>query len=341
MTTHIVKIYNAERDYKKIELAAKIIKDGGIVALPTETVYGIAANALDENAAAKIFKAKGRPADNPLIVHVESLEQVYDLVSDFPDDAHLLARKFWPGPLTIVLPKSNKIPGIVSAGLSTVAIRMPSNPVISAVIRASGLPLAAPSANLSGKPSPTSAAHCIADLSGKVDLIIDGGACDVGVESTVITLASDPPRLLRPGMVTLEQLRAALGDVVCDPAVTSKASPTKKAQSPGMKYRHYAPNAKITLVHGDFASFKRFMDTKRGSVALVFDGDEKKLSLPCVTYGDENNPAEQAKMLFSSLRRLDEIGAQSVYARAPETTDVSLAVYNRLLRACSFNEIYL
>lgn len=341
MNTQLIKIYNIERDFKKIGLAAEILKNGGLVALPTETVYGIAANALDEAAAARIFKVKGRPADNPLIVHVADLEQLYGLVSDFPETAMLLAKKFWPGPLTMVLPKSGRIPDSVSAGLSTVAVRMPSHPIISAVIRESGLPLAAPSANISGRPSPTSATHCVEDLNGKVDMIIDGGDCEVGVESTVITLVSDIPRLLRPGMVTLEQLREILGNVTCDPAVTSKPAPTGKVHSPGMKYRHYAPNAKITLVHSDFASFARYMETKRGSVALVFDGEEKKLHIPCVTYGSEKNPEEQAKRLFASLRKLDEIGAQSVYARAPETIGASLAVYNRLVRACAFNEIFL
>lgn len=341
MNTQIIKIFDPDRDRKKIELAAGILKKGGIVALPTETVYGIAANALDENAVAKIFKAKGRPADNPLIVHVASLEQAYDLVAEFPDTASLLAESFWPGPLTVVLPKSDIIPSVVSAGLPTVAVRMPSHPVVAAVIRTSGLPLAAPSANISGKPSPTSANHCIEDLNGKVDLIIDGGGCDVGVESTVITLTAEPPRLLRPGMITLEQLREVLGNVACDSSVTSKIATSKKVHSPGMKYKHYSPNAKITLIHGDFASFARFVEAKRGSVALVFDGEEKKLHLPCVTYGSKKNPAEQAKRIFASLRQLDEIGAQSVYARAPGMTGASLAVYNRLIRACSFDEIYL
>lgn len=341
MNTQIIKIYDVLRDRKKIELAAAVIKDGGIVALPTETVYGIAANALDENAVMKIFKAKGRPADNPLIVHVASLEQAYGLVSDFPDDAKLLAQKFWPGPLTIILPKSEIIPKAVSAGLPTVAVRIPSHPITSAVIRESGLPLAAPSANISGRPSPTSAQHCIEDLNGKVDLIIDGGDCEVGLESTVISLATTPPRLLRPGIITLEQLRDTIGSVACDPAVTSETSPTWKVHSPGMKYRHYAPNAKITLVHGDFASFARFVEPKRGSVALVFDGEEKKLHITCITYGSEKNPAEQAKRLFASLRQLDEIGAQNVYARAPGKSGASLAVYNRLIRACAFQEIYL
>lgn len=341
MKTQLLKIHNPDRDTDKINLAAEILRNGGLAVLPTETVYGIAANALDEKAVANIFKVKGRPSDNPLIVHVSNLEQVYDLVAEFPEQARRLAKNFWPGPLTIVLPKSDKIPYIVSAGLNTVAVRMPAHPVMAAVIRASGLPLAAPSANLSGKPSPTTAAHCIEDLNGKVDLILDGGDCTVGVESTVITLADDTPRLLRPGMVTLEQLQAVLGTVVCDAAVTSHTEPTGKVHSPGMKYKHYAPAASITLVHGDFESFAQFMETKRGSIALVFDGEEQNLPVPCVTYGSRKNPEEQAKRLFASLRKLDEIGAQNVYARAPERDGASLAVYNRLIRACAFCEIDL
>lgn len=341
MKTRIAKIFDLDRDYAKIKLAAEILKNGGLVALPTETVYGIAANALDSDAVQGIFEAKGRPTDNPLIVHIESIDDVFPLVADFPPAAKKLAESFWPGPLTMVLPKTDKIPSVVSAKLDTVAIRMPSHPVIRAVIRESGLPLAAPSANLSGRPSPTSARHCIEDLNGKVALILDGGDCEVGIESTVISLATEPPRLLRPGMITLEQICEVLGEVRTDPAVTSKMDGGAHASSPGMKYKHYAPKAKLTLVHGDFKSFVEFASSKTGAFALVFDGEDKKLAIPCITYGAKKNPAGQARRLFSSLRALDEAGAQSVFVRAPEASGESLGVYNRLLRAAAFNEVFL
>ena len=221
----------------EIEKAADIIKNGGLVAMPTETVYGLAANALDGKAVAKIFKAKGRPMDNPLIVHISDISQIYPLVREFPEKARILAEKFWAGPLTIILPKSDIIPDEVSAGLDTVAIRFPSNKIAQALISKS-MPLAAPSANLSGSPSPTNARHVFDDMNGRIDAIIDGGECEVGVESTVITLATDTPRLLRPGGITVEQLREAIGDVIIDDAVLNPLKSGEKAASPGMKYKH-------------------------------------------------------------------------------------------------------
>lgn len=342
MNTEIVKIEDAQRDLPLIRRAADVLLAGGLVALPTETVYGLAANALDKNAVRKIFAAKGRPQDNPLIVHVAGLKELEPLVARFPDKAALLAEEFWPGPLTMVLPKSGLIPDAVSAGLPTVAVRMPSHPVMRAVISVSGLPLAAPSANRSGHPSPTEARHCIDDLSGKVDMIIDGGECSVGLESTVISLACEPPLLLRPGAVTLEQLRAVLDDVECDGAVSGRMNENTQASSPGMKYKHYAPDAKITLVHGAFESFARLLSEQNGSAALVFDGEEPLLpQICCIAYGPKNDPAHQARHLFSALRELDTRGFRRVYARAPKPHGMGLAVYNRLLRAAAFDEIYL
>lgn len=341
MNTKIIKITDLQRDSAKIKQIAQVLRDGGLAVLPTETVYGVAANALDPDAVAGIFKAKGRPSDNPLIVHIAGLGEITSLVTSFPPEAEALAARFWPGPLTMILPKSAVVPAIVSANLPTVAIRMPSHPIIRSVIIESGLPLAAPSANVSGRPSPTTARHCIDDLNGKVDLIVDGGDCDVGLESTVLTLAAPVPRLLRPGIITLEELQEVLGDVEVDPAVASKSDGGSPAASPGMKYKHYAPKVKITLVHGDFKSFARFVGQKPGAAALVFDGEEKRLSIPCVCYGAKNNPAGQAHALFTALRQLDETGAQRVFARAPDMSGTGLAVYNRLIRAAAFDEIYL
>ncbi len=341
MKTTIIKITDAARDAAKIRQAAEVLKAGGLAALPTETVYGLAANALDEDAVMSIYRAKGRPADNPMIVHVASLEDIHPLVTDFPPEAERLAKRFWPGPLTMILPKTGAVPDVVSAKLPTVAIRMPSHPVFRAIVRECGLPLAAPSANVSGRPSPTNARHCIEDLNGKVDIIVDGGECEVGLESTVVSLCGEVPRLLRPGICSPEELLEILPDITVDPAVSARLAENAKPASPGMKYRHYAPNIKLVLVHGNRGEFTRFVKTKPAAGALVFDGEEKRVSVPCVTYGPADDPVRQANRLFSALRELDALGTAVVYARAPEQYGAGLAVYNRLLRAAGFEEIYL
>ena len=252
----------------EVEKAADIIKSGGLVAMPTETVYGLAANALDGKAVAKIFKAKGRPMDNPLIVHISDISQIYPLVREFPEKAKILAEKFWPGPFTIILPKSDIIPDEVSAGLDTVAIRFPSNKIAQALISKS-MPLAAPSANLSGSPSPTNARHVFDDMNGRINAIIDGGECEVGVESTVITLSTDTPRLLRPGGITVEQLRKAIGNVIIDDAVLNPLKSGEKAASPGMKYKHYAPKAHIILLEGSDSDFIKYVNSHKADVSVT------------------------------------------------------------------------
>ena len=249
-------------DENDIEKAAEIIKNGGLVAMPTETVYGLAANALDGKAVARIFKAKGRPMDNPLIVHISDISQIDSLVREFPEKARILAEKFWAGPLTMILPKSDIIPDEVSAGLDTVAIRFPSNKIAQALI-AKSMPLAAPSANLSGSPSPTNARHVFDDMNGRINAIIDGGECEVGVESTVITLSTDTPRLLRPGGITVEQLRKAIGNVIIDDAVLNPLKSGEKAASPGMKYKHYAPKAHIILLEGSDSDFIEYVNSRK------------------------------------------------------------------------------
>ena len=259
----------------EIDIAADIIKNGGIVAMPTETVYGLAADALNGEAVAKIFKAKGRPMDNPLIVHISDIKQIDMLVSEFPDKAKKLAEKFWPGPLTIVLPKSDIIPDEVSAGLSTVAIRFPSHPVAHELIAKSS-PIAAPSANLSGSPSPTTVRHVLADMDGRIDAIVDGGDCEVGVESTVITLAEDVPTLLRPGGVTLEQLRAEIGEVKVHPAVLKSLGKGMKASSPGMKYKHYSPKAEVILLRGSEQGFCEYIKANSDDKTAVLCYEEEK-----------------------------------------------------------------
>lgn len=325
-------------DDKAIDEAARIIRSGGLVAMPTETVYGLAANALDPQAVANIFKAKGRPMDNPLIVHISRFEQIYDLVSSVPEQAKRLAEAYWPGPMTIILPKSGLIPDEVSAGLPTVAIRMPSHPIARALIERSGRPLAAPSANSSGLPSPTTAAHVMDDMDGRIDAVIDSGECSVGIESTVVTLATDPPRLLRPGGITHPQLERILGRVDIDPAVLSDLKAGDRPASPGMKYKHYSPRAQVFIVKGSLPSFKYQIDSDRreGDMCLCFDGEEKDIPVECLSFGGYGAQLDHARLLFADLRRFDELGAKRVFVRSPSCDGVGLGVYNRLLRAAAF-----
>ncbi|MGN0477209.1 MAG: L-threonylcarbamoyladenylate synthase [Ruminococcus sp.] len=325
-----------------IATAAKIINEGGIVAMPTETVYGLGANALDGNAVSKIFKAKGRPMDNPLIVHVSSVKMAEDLhlYREFTKEAKALAEKFWPGPLTIILPKGDCIPHEVSAGLPTVAVRCPSHKVAQKLIALSGKPLAAPSANISGKPSPTKFQHCVNDLMGKADAIIDGGECSVGVESTVVTLATNPPRLLRPGGVTVEQLESVLGKVDIDDAVLDKLKENEVASSPGMKYKHYAPSAQVYLVKGK--EFVSFVNRVSDSTTAVVCFDEDKSSIKSITYpiGSRDDYFSHAHKIFDVLRQIDkDENIKKVFAPLPRVEGVSLAVYNRLIRASAFRII--
>ncbi len=331
-------------DAAGIAQGAQLLRQGEVFALPTETVYGIAANARNGEAVKKIFTAKGRPQDNPLIVHVTDLGMLPGLVREVPERAQLLAHAFWPGPLTIVMPRGPEVADECCAGLDTVGIRMPSHPVAQAVIRQSGCAFAAPSANLSGSPSPTTAQDVLADMDGRLPLILDGGPCDVGVESTVITVAGEKPMLLRPGHITLEQLEAALGEeVLLSGAILEELHEGEEVRSPGMKYKHYAPKAKITILEGSFDRFKAYVQAHRAEnpACLCFSGEEEALGVPCVTYGREGDGDDQAKHLFRSLRALDEQGDVTVYARCPEKNGVSMAVYNRLLRAAAFRVVQL
>ena len=322
---------------KDINCGGEILRQGGVVAIPTETVYGLAANAFDETAVGKIFKAKGRPQDNPLIVHICDTAMLKDIVSEIPETAKKLMDAFWPGPLTIILPKSEKIPFCVSAGLQTVAVRFPSHKGAQAIIKSAGVPLAAPSANLSGSPSPTSFAHVKNDMLSRVDAIVDGGECEEGVESTVISLVNKA-RLLRPGSVTVEQIESVIGEIEIDNAVLNKLEDEKKAASPGMKYRHYAPKAKVVLVEGKKEAYREFVLSQKGAVALCFEEDLPLENAVC--YGSLKNEKTLAHNLFECLRELDDENL-TVYAHSPKKSGVSLAVYNRLIRAASFEVIKL
>ncbi len=330
---------NLSPDKEGLVIACEILKNGGVVAIPTETVYGLAANAYDETAIAKIFTAKGRPQDNPLIVHIADINTLYELASEIPASALKCAQKFWPGPLTMVLKKTPKVPNAVSAGLNTVAVRMPANKTAQELIKTSGLPLAAPSANISGSPSPTTANHVLGDMTGKIDAVIMGENCEVGVESTVITLAGEHPVLLRPGGVTLEQLQEVLPDIEVNPAVLSELKEGEKAASPGMKYKHYAPKAETFLVEGD--CFADFVNQKPDSVAVCFLEEAEEIKIPKIIYGSKDNGETLAQNIFSVLREIDEKGIKTAYIHAPQKHGIGLAVYNRLIRAAAFKVIKL
>ena len=330
-------VINITTEYEKaLEKSSELLKNGEVVGIPTETVYGLAANALDPDAVKKIFVAKGRPSDNPLIVHIAKFEDLEPLVAEIPEKVKVMAKHFWPAPLTMIMKKSDKVSDVVSGNLNTVAIRMPKSDYARAIIESCGLPLAAPSANLSGSPSPTNAKYVFDDMNGRIPLIIDGGNCEIGVESTVISFAEEPPRLLRPGGVTLEEMTALIGEIIVDDAVLNKLEEGAVASSPGMKYKHYAPSADITIIKSDFETFKSLCESENNITALCFDGENEKLSCPSVTYGDANDGYSQSARLFDALRELDEMGAQKVYARSPGTNGMGLAVYNRLIRASGF-----
>ena len=329
---------------QSIALAARLLQQGELVALPTETVYGIAADARNGAAVRKIFAAKDRPQDNPLIVHICGMQMLRGIVAEVPPRARKLAAAFWPGPLTMVMPRGEEVSDVTCAGLDTVGVRMPSHPVVQAVIRASGVAFAAPSANLSGKPSPTNAQDTLADMDGRLPLILDGGESAVGVESTVVSVTGEHPVLLRPGYITKEQMEAVLGEEVqVSPAILEKLKEGEVARSPGMKYKHYAPKAQVTILQGDFAAYRQYVAQHAGPGvwALCFDGEGAQLPVPYIEYGRHHDGAAQAHHLFAALRELDRNGAQIVYARCPEQDGVSMAVYNRLIRAAAFRVVEL
>ena len=335
-------VFHPESDPAAIQEAAAILRRGGLLGIPTETVYGLGADALNEDAVVRIFLAKGRPQDNPLIIHVPDASWLEQYCRDVPPEAYRLAERFWPGPLTMILPRRDCVPLRTTGGLDTVGVRCPDHPVTLAIIRAAGVPIAAPSANLSGRPSPTTAQHVKADLDGRIDLILDGGPCRVGLESTVLSLCGTPT-ILRPGGVTREMLEAVMGSVQVSSAVLAPLKGDDAAPSPGMKYKHYAPKADVTLLDGTFEQFKAYVDAHAAEnpSCLCFTGEAEKLGWPCVEYGREGDGADQAKHIFRSLRALDEQGDGVVYARCPQKDGLSMAVYNRLIRAAAFRVIDL
>ena len=328
------------QDPKTAEIAAEIIKNGGLVAIPTETVYGLGANGLDENAVTKIFEAKGRPQDNPLILHLYGPEQIELFCHHIPQKAYDLAEKFWPGPLTMVLPAKSVVPKRTTGGLSTVAVRCPDSEVTRNIIRLAGVPVAAPSANISGKPSTTTAEHVRHDHDGKIDAIVDGGACRVGVESTIVDLTEERPRLLRPGGVTPEELMEVLGDLVIDKAITAQVDKDAVVKAPGMKYRHYAPQEPVVIVSGSREKAAQYIRAHfvPGDRVLCFE-EELPLYAGCdpLSYGREADVNTLSAGLFAALRELDDPAIHQVYARCPVGGGVAYAVQNRLKKAAAFH----
>lgn len=348
MTTEFITISDpdSEEGRESIRRAAETLLKGGLVVFPTETVYGLGGNATDPLAAERIYAAKGRPSDNPLIIHISSPEEAdrYAVTSPLYER---LAEAFFPGPLTVILPVRDTIPKTVTAGLSTVAIRCPSHPVAGALIRAAGVPIAAPSANLSGSPSPTSAFHVREDMEGRVDMILDGGECEIGLESTIVKLESnDTLTLLRPGAITPEDLLAVVPDVKIASAVLGRLGEGERVLSPGMKYKHYAPKTPFELLDGTPEQVAAFLCDKGETVAFfAYEEDIPRLceatSATLLPIGSKNQPAQLAKRLFWLLRECDKRGFSAIYADVPIPEGLGLALYNRMIRAAAHNIIVL
>lgn len=344
METIILNHIDIEND-ERLEKAAELLKEGKTVVFPTETVYGLGANALNEEAIEKIYKAKGRPSDNPLIVHISARDQLAELVREIPPEAHIVMRAFWPGPLTVILKKQKTVPDRVTGGLDTVAVRMPSNQIAKHIIELSGLPIAAPSANLSGKPSPTLEEHVIKDLDGRVDMIVCGGQTVYGLESTVLDLTSEPATILRPGSVTLEDLKKVLENVQLDPGLNETLKAEAQPRSPGMKYTHYAPDAEVILFEGQPEAIAKAirnqlceMDESLKLGILVTEEmvteylDEAD---NIITIGRRAQPEEIGATLFKALRDFDDLGVDLILAEGIEDTGIGEAVMNRLRKAAS------
>ena len=341
---------NPKEDEKIYEKAGEILRAGGLVAFPTETVYGLGADALDEAASAKIYAAKGRPSDNPLIVHIADMDAVYKLASEVPEAAVKLADKFWPGPLTMILKKSDIVPESITGGLGTVAIRMPSHKVAAELIRSSGVYIAAPSANTSGKPSPTLARHVIKDLSGKIDMIIADDTVDIGVESTIIDLSEDVPTILRPGFITKEMFEEVVGEVRIDPAITDGVKAGVVPKAPGMKYKHYAPKADMVIVDGaqDAVVAKineltavRQAEGKKVAVIATEETKEQYDADVILCIGKRADEDAIAQHLYKILRECDELNVGEIYSECFQTPRIGQAIMNRLLKAAGHTVIHV
>lgn len=335
-------VFHPESDPNAVRDAAAILRRGGLLGIPTETVYGLGADALNEDAVSRIFLAKGRPQDNPLIIHVPDASWLESYCRDVPPAAYRLAERFWPGPLTMILPRRDIVPLQTTGGLETVGVRCPNHPVTLAIIEAAGVPIAAPSGNTSGRPSPTTAAHMIEDMDGRIDGIVDGGPCTVGVESTIIDLTVTPPRLLRPGGLPLESLRQVLGEVAVDKAVTGLLAAGERPRAPGMKYRHYAPHAPVTVVTGEPERSARRIQGLLSDTAGVICFDEYAPLFPghiIHKLGPAADKSAQARHVFDALRTFDGTDVTEIFAQCPDDGGLGLAVANRLKKAAGFHLI--
>ncbi len=352
METEIIVIEEKNIDEKAVEgigRAGKIIIDGGLVAFPTETVYGLGGNALNPESSKKIYAAKGRPSDNPLIVHVSNMADVEKIVKEVPDAAYKLADAFWPGPLTMIMNKNSKVPYETTGGLDTVAIRMPNNKIALELINASGGFIAAPSANTSGRPSPTVAKYCVEDLSGKIEMIIDGGQVGIGLESTIVDLTSDVPMILRPGYITAEMLKEVLGTISIDRTIIDSTS-TERPKAPGMKYRHYAPKGELTIIQGSQDKVVDYINQKAQEaisfgkrVGVIGTDATKDLYKADIvkSVGNREDEATVAHELFKVLREFDDENIDIMYSESFDDSGIGQAIMNRLLKAAGHNVITL
>ena len=345
METKVAIIKDINTDIRFIEEAGKVIRNGGTVAFPTETVYGLGANALDDEAVKKIFIAKGRPQDNPLIIHV-STKEISGLVKDVPEVAQKIIDKFWPGPLTVILEKKDIIPNVTSANLKTIGIRMPNSEIALKLIELAERPIAAPSANISGRPSPTEVERCVEDLNGRVDYIIGGESSDIGVESTIVDCTVNPPLVLRPGGITLEMLKEINPEIELDKALKSKPNDDFKPKAPGMKYKHYAPNAHLKIIKGKNEKTIEIINEivenyieKGNDVAILTTNENlnKFNNGKVISLGSENDLKEIAKNLFEALRKCDDLRVQYILCQGFEENGVGLAIMNRLNKAAGYD----
>lgn len=337
-----------QEDRAVLAEAAAVLREGGLVAFPTETVYGLGANALDETAARRIYEAKGRPSDNPLIAHIADFEALAPLTAEIPEAGRKLAEAFWPGPLTMVFKKSGVVPHGTTGGLETVAVRMPSDPVARELIRLAGVPIAAPSANTSGRPSPTRAEHVLQDMDGKIEMIVDGGPVGIGVESTIVDVTEEIPTLLRPGAVTMEMLRSVVGETAVDPAITGPMRADIKPKAPGMKYRHYAPKADLTLVEGETDA----VVSRINALAAEKLGAGQRVGIICTeetkdrypagilkSIGMRANEATVAHNLYAVLREFDDLEVDCIFSESFQADDLGQAIMNRLNKAAGYHKI--
>ena len=350
METIIYKINNdnLSDSMNKVKEAGRIIREGGLVAFPTETVYGLGGNALDSDSSKKIYEAKGRPSDNPLIAHIADMDGLYPIVKEVTETARIIAERFWPGPLTIILNKSDKVPYTTTGGLETVAIRMPEHPVARALIREAGVPVAAPSANVSGRPSPTIAKHVIEDLSGKIDAIIDGGQVNIGLESTIVDLSGEIPTILRPGYISRQMLEEVAGTVEMDPALYASPGEHIRPKAPGMMYRHYAPKGELTIVDGEPDNVVRYINEQinvygSGKVGVITTTENKDRyeCVKVVSLGDRSDEDSLAREMYGALRVMDEYNISTIYVESFGGGRLGEAIMNRLNKAAGHRIIHV